>query len=403
MTGPRFRTFLGKHVHMGVTGSIAAYKALDFLRMLQDSGARVSVSLSEAATRFITPLAFEALGGDPVFCSMFDRNQASYGHLYPAQNADTLVVAPATANILAKTAQGIADDLLSCQALAFCNPIVFAPAMNVRMWRAPVTQANVATLRDRGHFMVGPDSGSLACGEEGEGRLADLESIYYAVLRQLSPQDMAGKTVLVTLGPTREYWDGIRFWSNPSSGFMGLSLAIAAWLRGADVIAVHGPLDFDVPVFLQALPVTSAQEMCDACMVVSARCDIACFTAAVADMAPEYQGAEKQKKEKHGQAFTLPFTSTPDVAVSFGQQKRQDQHSIIFAAETSQVESFAANKLEKKNADLVVGNLVNEPGSGFGVATNTVHVRDRMGRCEYWPNLPKPEVAWRIWDWLALL
>lgn len=400
---PTFAAFLGSRAHLGVTGSIAAYKAADLLRRLLQNQVRVGVTLTRAGERFITPLTFQALGADPVYGEMFTDASSTFGHLQPAQDCGALVIAPATADIMAKIAHGIADDMLTSQALAFDKPLVLAPAMNPRMWRNPATQANVALLRDRGHLIVTPETGAMACGEEGEGRLADVELILLAVLKQLAPQDLTGRKILVSYGPTREFWDGVRFWSNPSSGVMGLNLAAAAWLRGAEVHVVHGPIAYDpLPLCLNHA-VGSAKDMAEACLDLWPDMDAACLCAAVADMSPEPQGPDKVKKSTLGDSFAISFTATQDIAKSLGQAKQGDQKLIIFAAETHDLENQAQAKLMRKNADLVLANPVNVPGSGFDTPTNQIFAADAQGRSEHWPLLAKSEVAWRIWDWLNRL
>lgn len=238
-----FRGVGGPRLHLGVCGSVAAYRALDLVRQWQDAGVSVSATLTLSAQKFVTPLTFAALGAAPVYTAPFDDPQAPspFAHLEPGQVAQALVIAPASAATIARLAQGQADELLACQALAFRGKAVIAPAMNPAMWSHPATQANIATLRERGCAVVEPGCGRTACGEEGQGRLADLREIYLAGLRALAPQDMEGIRVMVTLGPTREHWDGLRFWTNPSTGTMGAAVAVAAWLRGARVEAVCGP------------------------------------------------------------------------------------------------------------------------------------------------------------------
>ena len=317
-----FQTFLGKHVHLGVTGSIAAYKTLDLLRMLVKAECVVSVTLTDAARRFVQPLAFEALGACRVNTSLFDERDEIYAHLEPGASADVLAVVPATANILAKMANGLADDMLSCQALAFDGPVVAAPAMNPRMWNAVATRENWRRLLDRGVIGIGPGSGLVACGDEGEGKLAPLDEIAAQVLRAVSPQDLRGKKVLTTLGPTREPWDAVRFWSNPSTGLMGGCIAAAAWLRGADVTVVAGPIDLWLPAGIDVVPVTTAREMYDAVLERWPASDIACLTAAVADFRPKPLGPGKFKKADAAQGLSVEFETNPDILRALGASKR---------------------------------------------------------------------------------
>lgn len=396
-----FTGFLGKRLHLGISGSIAAYKGLDLLRMFKDSGADVGVTLTDSAQKFITALSFEALGASPVFTTMYPVGDDVFGHLMPGEACHAFVIAPASATTLARLANGLADDMLSCQALAFPEKLVIAPAMNPRMWHNSATQENVKKLHSRGHVIVEPGCGRTACMEEGKGRLAPVEDIYLHGLRALAPQDLAGKSVMITLGPTREKWDGVRFWSNPSSGTMGASFAIAAWLRGAEVHAVCGPGTPWLPSAIARYDVTSAADMYESAHSLWDRMDIGVFTAAVADYTPIPYGDAKFKKG--GDDLTVSFTRTVDILKTLGTAKREDQRVIGFAAETDNIHENVKKKLAAKNADLVVGNNVGKIGSGFASATNEVCIIDRNGRQEDWPVAPKPEVAWRVFDWLLQL
>lgn len=402
-----FSGFLGCRAHLGVTGSIAAYKALDLLRRLQKAGCTVSATLTASAQRFVTPLSFQALGAAPVYSEMFGPAEGAggpFGHLEPGRTAELLVIAPATANILAKLANGLADDMLSCQALAFPGPVVVAPAMNPNLWAAPATRENMDRLRGRGVVCVGPVAGEVACGDQGKGRLAETEDILAACLRALSPQDLAGRKVLVSLGPTREPWDPVRFWSNASSGLMGAALAVAAWLRGAEVTAVCGPVGLRLPEGIRRIDVGTAREMFEACTGLWPDMDTACMTAAVADFRPEPFGDKKFKKDAlPDDGLSIRFLANPDILRTLGEHKRTDQTLIGFAAETQALGPQARKKLKAKNLDIVVANRVDKPGSGFGGAENTVTVLDCKGRLEQWPSLPKTEVAWRVWDLLLQL
>ena len=401
-----FAGFMGKRVHLGVTGSIAAYKALDLLRVLQEADCLVSATLTGACTKFVTPLSFEALGASPVYTSMFDESPGSdtaFGHLEPGQIADVMVIVPASANTIAKLAFGLADDMLSCQALAFPGPKLVAPAMNPRMWEAPATQRNWNMLGELGFIRIQPDSGSVACGDIGTGRLAPMEEILTATLKALSPQDLSGKKVLVTLGPTREPWDAVRFWSNPSSGTMGACVAMAAHLRGADVTVVAGPTNLTFPTDISLVSVRTAQQMFDACVDLWPGMDMACLTAAVADYHPVPFGDTKFKKQTSaGNGITVEFETNPDILKTLGESKKDGQLLMGFAAETGNLKEEAARKLEAKNLDLIAANDISKAGSGFGVPTNQMLVLDKSGRLETWPQLAKTEVAWRLWDHLLL-
>ncbi|MBU1042506.1 MAG: bifunctional phosphopantothenoylcysteine decarboxylase/phosphopantothenate--cysteine ligase CoaBC [Proteobacteria bacterium] len=406
----QFSCFLGRRVHLGVTGSIAAYKSLELLRLLRQCQVAVSATLTDSAQHFVGAESFRALGADPVTTSMFGAGAGDtpFAHLAPGQSASALVIAPATASILAKLAHGLADDLLSTQALAFGGPLLLAPAMNPAMWNAPATQANWQTLLKRGAIGIGPAVGGVACGDTGQGKLSPVEHIFANVLRALSPKDLDGKTVLVTLGPTREKWDAVRYISNPSSGLMGACLATAAWMRGARVRVVAGPTELDFPPGIEVIPVTSAREMLDACQDLWSDTDLACCTAAVCDFRPHLpESVDPARKLKKRDMATgellLRLTENPDILRTLGEQKRADQVLIGFAAETEDLAGQARLKLAEKNLDLIVANLVGVPGSGFDSDTNTVTVLDRTGRMEQWPELPKTEVAWRVWDLLRHL
>lgn len=394
----QFDTFHGKRIHLGVTGSIAAYKALDLTRAFLHLHLQVGATLTASARKFVTDLSFSALGTDPLHTDMFACG-ANFDHLEPSV-ADVFLVAPATANILAKMAHGMADDLLSCQLLAYSGPILVAPAMNPRMWAAAATQENVATLARRGVTCIGPGCGPVACGDTGQGRLAGLDEIFAHTLAALSPQDLRGKKVMLTLGPTREYFDRARFWSNPSSGTMGASLAVAAALRGAEVTAVTGPVDIALPSMIRRIPVVTAREMFEAAADIFPSQDIGCFTAAVADFRPPVCPTGKYKKG--GQPLALTFEANPDILATLSTDKKSWQRTIGFAAESQDLEANARQKLNRKNLDLIVANPIDEPGAGFGAATNRVVVMDRHGRMESWPLLPKTEIAWRIWDWISM-
>ena len=398
-----FSAFAGRRLHLGVSGSIAVYKALDLLRAWQDVGLRVSVTLTEAAKQFVMPLSFEALGASPVYGHMFAAGQDPLAHLAPGAEAEVMVIAPASATTLARLAGGSAEEMLCAQALAFAGPVILAPAMNPRMWANAGTQANWQTLLGRGCVGVTPGVGRTACLEVGEGRLADLRDIYLAALRCLAAQDFAGKRVLLTLGPTREFWDGVRFLSNPSSGLMGASLAVAAWLRGAEVTAVCGPGAPWLPQGIERVDVVSGREMMVASEEHFSNADYACFCAAVADFHFSDQSAEKLKKTELGSAVNLALAANPDILATLAARKKAGQRIIAFAAETGELARHAADKLERKNADMLVGNLVNQPDSGFAGANNTVQIWDKRDRHEALPPLAKTEVAWRIWDWALQL
>jgi len=406
----RFPCFLGRRVHLGVTGSIAAYKSLELLRLLVDAQVSVSVTLTASAQRFVGAESFRALGAGAVYTTMFNEVLPAdpFGHLSPARHAEALCIAPATANILAKLAHGLADDMLSAQALAFRGPLILAPAMNPGMWAAPATQANWALLLERGAIGVGPAAGIVAGGDSGEGRLAPVELIFAEVLRALSPKDLADRTVLVTLGPTREPWDAVRFLSNPSSGLMGACLALAAWMRGARVQVIAGPTACEFPPDVEVSRVTTAREMFDAANALWPKADIGCCTAAVCDFRPvppkaTGTGRKLKKRDLPDGLPSIALEANPDILRALGEGKRSGQTLIGFAAETHDLLEQARLKLAEMRLDILVANRVGVPGSGFDSHTNTVTVLDNKGRCEQWPELPKTEVAWRVWDLLRHL
>ena len=394
----QFDTFHGKRIHLGITGSIAAYKALDLTRAFLHLHLQVGVTLTESARKFVTELSFGALGADPLYTDMF-AGGADFDHLEPSV-ADAFLVVPATANIIAKMSCGIADDLLSCQLLAYPGPVLVAPAMNPRMWSAPATRRNWSVLGERGITRIEPECGNVACGDTGQGRLAALDEIFVHTLAALSPQDLRGKKIMLTLGPTREYFDKARFWSNPSSGIMGASLAVAAALRGAEVTAVTGPVDIALPSMIKRVPVVTARDMFEAATDIFPSQDIGCFTAAVADFRPP--SCPMGKYKKNGEPLSLTFESNPDILATLSTAKKSWQQTIGFAAESQDLEHNAALKLRKKNLDLLIANPIDEAGAGFAAATNRVLVMDRHGRKEAWPQLPKTEIAWRIWDWISM-
>lgn len=394
-----FSGYQGRRVHLGVTGSVAAFKALSLLRGILSSGAGVGATLTQAACRFVTPLSFEALGADPVYTDMFAPEAANFAHLAPAQSADLLAIVPATANTIARLANGLADDLLSCQALAFDGPILVAPAMNPRLWNAPATKANWQTLLSRGVIGIAPDCGEMACGESGQGRLAEDIRIQTALLKALTPQDMPGRKVLVSLGPTREFFDAARFWSNPSTGLMGACLAMAAWLRGAFVTVVSGPVSWWFPADVHVIPVTSAAQMFDACCDVWPQADIGVMTAAVADFAPAlHPGGGKYKKDQAGDQSPFVFSPTRDILATMGQAKRSDQTLVGFCAETDDLLANAQGKLTRKRCDVMVANPIGRLDAGFASEKNEALVLAADGRQETWQAMPKTEMAWKIWD-----
>ncbi|HKK34008.1 MAG TPA: bifunctional phosphopantothenoylcysteine decarboxylase/phosphopantothenate--cysteine ligase CoaBC [Desulfomicrobiaceae bacterium] len=396
-----FDCFPGRRVHLGVSGSIAAFRGLDLLRALTGNNLRVSATVTPSAAQFVTPLSFESLGAEPVYQDMFVPGQSPYAHLEPGQECDALIICPATANTLARMAHGLADDMLSCQALSFAGPVVVAPSMNPGLWNAPATRENWKTLMDRGVIGVGPVQGNVACGDTGTGRLAPVSDIFVETLRALSPRDLQGTRVLVTLGPTREFFDRVRFWSNPSSGTMGACVAVAAWLRGAEVHVVHGPISLELPAGIQRTAVTTAKEMFTACMDLWPNMDAGCFTAAVADFSPEPYPGGKLKKEDTRDGLHVDFTPNPDILYTVGHNKKPGQRLIGFAAEAGELPPAAKRKLDRKNLDLIVANRIDQDEGGFGATTNSVLMLDNRGQSRELVHLHKTKIAWRIWDWIS--
>ena len=388
----------GRHVVMGVTGGIAAYKACEVVSRLKKLGADVDVIMTENAARLVAPLTFETLSARPVSVDTFAR-MASWDvrHISLAQKADVMLVAPATANLMAKLACGIADDMLTTTLLATKAPIVLAPAMNTGMWTAEATQQNLRTLLARGVRTVGPDSGRLACGDSGAGRMSEPEAIVEAVCGLLCHRrDMEGLRVLVTAGPTVERIDPVRYLTNDSSGKMGYALAEAARDRGARVTLLSGPVHIAPPQGVETVPVISTQSLYDAMLERCGEQDIIVQAAAPADYRVERPAAQKLKK-RAGEPLVLTFVENPDIAKAVGERKRPGQVLVGFAAETQDLLANAKRKLAGKNLDLIVANDVTAEGAGFGTDTNLVTLITREGETAL-PLMSKREVAGRIWD-----
>ena len=390
-------------IALGVSGGIAAYKAAEILRLLQDRGVRAQVIMTRAAQEFVRPLTFAALSGEKVITDMFAGDagdapqpnlESAIEHIGVAQSIDALLVAPATANIIAKFAQGIADDFLTTLFLATTAPVVVAPAMNVNMWENPAVRANLALLRQRGVRIVEPGSGYLACGMVGAGRLAANEAIVAATLEALgAAQDFAGQTVLITAGPTREAIDPVRYLSNRSSGKMGYALAEAALRRGARVILVSGPTALTPPGTAEVVPVESAAEMRDAVLARLDEATVVIKAAAVSDYRPRSPQAQKMKRRE---AMSLELEPTADIAAELASRKR-NQIVVGFAAETENVLENARKKLLAKSLDAIVANDVAQPGIGMDSDRNAVTIITRHEVIEV-AEAAKLEVAQRILD-----
>ncbi|GAW93953.1 bifunctional phosphopantothenoylcysteine decarboxylase/phosphopantothenate--cysteine ligase CoaBC [Calderihabitans maritimus] len=393
----------GKTVVVGITGSIAAYKAAELVSRLRKLHAKVHVAMSKSATRFIQPLTLRTLSQNPVIVDMFEEPaQWNVAHVSVAEKADLIVVAPATANIIAKMANGIADEFILTTILASKCPVVIAPAMNDRMYQHPVVQANMARLKELGYHFVEPETGLLACGSEGKGRLAEVERIIDRIVELLETgrRDLAGKTVLVTAGGTREAIDPVRYLGNRSSGKMGYAIAEAARMRGADVILVTAPTALPLPTGVEVIQVESAREMFEAVLKCFPRVDIVVKAAAVADYSPVRKSSQKIKKTKG--ALILELTPNPDILLELGRRKEK-QILVGFAAETEELLANAERKMKEKNLDMIVANDVTCPETGFGSDFNKVTLVFPDGRTKELPLLPKKQVAMRILDEVVML
>ena len=380
-------------VLLGVGGGIAAYKAAGLARALSERGCEVQAVMTAAARQFLRPLTLAALTGRKVMTDMFS---GAIDHIRLTQECDLLVVAPATADLMAKFAHGIADDFLSTLYLAFPGPVVLAPAMNTVMWQHPATQANLEILRQRGHTIVGPEDGSLACGMVGPGRMSEPEAIAEAVLFGLNRrQDLEGETVLVTAGPTQEPLDPVRYITNRSTGKMGYALAQAAAARGASVILVSGPVSLPQPPGVTLVQVRTALEMRKAVFEHLEPATIIVKSAAVADY--HVASVPEQKIKKTSARVTLELDPTPDILAELG-QKKGDRLLIGFAAETENLRQEARRKLRSKNCDMIVANLVGQAGTGFESDTNQVILALSTGEEVELPLASKRDVADRIFD-----
>ena len=388
----------GKTVLLGVTGGIACYKSAGLASALVKQGANVQVLMTRNATEFIGPHTFESLTGNRVSVDTFDRNyQFQVEHIALADQADLVLVAPATANVLAKLAHGLADDMLTTTVLACDCPKIAAPAMNTRMYENPVTQDNLALLRRYGWEIVEPASGRLACGAVGMGKMPEPEELLEAVDHAVRyEKDLAGLRLLVTAGPTREALDPVRFLSNHSSGKMGYAVARAASDRGAEVTLVTGPTALKPPAFVETVEVTSAQEMFDAVTRRAQEQDIIVKAAAVADYRPaEY--SENKLKKGEGDPLSLPLERTRDILLWLGEHKKPGQFLCGFSMETERLLENSRKKLKKKNLDMVAANSLNEAGAGFGGSTNVLTLITADSE-EQLPLLSKEEAAHRLLD-----
>ncbi len=385
-----------RHIVLGVTGGIAAYKACELTRLFVKGGYGVHVVMTEHARQFVTPLTFSTLSGNPVASGMFDEGAPeTIKHIDLADDADLVVVAPATANIIGKVSAGIADDLLSTVIMATKAPVLFAPSMNVNMYENPITRGNIKRLTELGYHFAEPDSGWLACGWEGKGRLAEPPVIYERAVSLLTGRDLAGIKILVTAGPTREAIDPVRFISNRSTGKMGYAVASRAAKRGAAVVLVSGPSHLEAPSGVDVVRVESAAQMSQAVKEHFEWADAVIKAAAVSDFTPARPCDYKMKKDECGD--TIELSRTEDILLSLGKNKGKTI-LVGFAAETDDVRKNAKKKLTEKNLDMIVANDVSKENSGFAVDTNIVRIIGREGPEEELPLMKKEEVADRILD-----
>jgi phosphopantothenoylcysteine decarboxylase/phosphopantothenate--cysteine ligase len=389
----------GKEIVLGISGSIAAYKAVLLLRELTARGAEVAVVMTAGAEHFVGPLTFRTLSGRPVLSNLFDpQSDEAVEHVALAERAHVFVVAPATANVLAKAAHGIADDFLTTLLLAARCPVLMAPAMDGGMWEHAAVQANVATLRERGVTVFEPEAGALASGLSGRGRLPEIESIVEEVERVLTPgRDLTGERVLVTAGPTREPIDPVRYLSNRSSGKMGHAVATAALRRGAEVVLISGPTALKPPAGAVYVPVQTAEEMREAALQHLGAASVVIKAAAVADYRVERPSPTKIKSGSKREGLSLDLVPNPDILKELA-QKKGGAFLVGFAAETNDVRAHAAEKLRAKGVDLLVANDVSQQGIGFEADDNQVVLLDRWGGTLELPRMTKIQVAHAILD-----
>lgn len=388
----------GKHIVLGVTGGIAAYKIASLASMLKKQAADVTVIMTQNATNFINPITFETLTGNKCLVDTFDRNfKHSVEHVSLAKQTDVFMIAPASANVIAKAAHGLADDMLTTTLLACECPKIIAPAMNTRMYRNPVVQDNLKLLTHYGMEVITPATGYLACGDTGEGKMPEPELLCEYILKALKPKDMKDLKVLVTAGPTREKLDPVRYLSNHSSGKMGYAIARSAMMRGAQVTLVTGKTNLTPPMAVHTLEITSASDMASAVKACAGEQDIIIKAAAVADYRPKYTSDEKMKKSDAD--LTIELERTEDILGFLGAHKKEGQFLCGFSMETENMLENSQKKLEKKNLDLIVANNVKQQGAGFGCDTNIVTLISPKESVQL-PLQSKEEVAEHLLDYI---
>lgn len=385
----------GKQIVLGVTGGIAAYKVVELVRQFRKRDAKVYIIMTKNAQQFITPLTFQTISGNQVFTDLFNSFQPEIDHIALADKADILIIAPATANIIAKIASGCADDLLSTVVLATRAPMLIAPAMNAKMWDNPVVKQNIEKLKERSFKIIEPTTGELACGYEGKGRLAEIEDIVEEAITILTKKDFQGERILITAGPTHEPIDPVRFLTNRSSGKMGYALAKASHRRGAEVRFIIGPINFQPIPHIHTTPVETSLEMNKAVLHHYKSCSIVIKAAAVADYRPKKIFQDKMKKTY--KTFTLGLERNPDILYQLGKNKG-NRILVGFAAETRNIISQAKSKLDKKNLDLIVVNNAHQKKGGFGSDSNEVTLIDYEGKIDALPLMGKEELADKILD-----
>lgn len=415
MPAENLETLHGRTVVLGVSGGIAAYKSAELVRLLRKAGATVYVVMTEAAQRFITPLTLQTLSANPVGTDLFDlTHESQIGHIDLADRADLIILAPATADLMARVSLGLANDLLTTLVLASRAQLLVAPAMNVNMWGQPQTQEHVARLRGRGVAFCGPEPGELACGWVGQGRMSEPVAIFAQAEKLLTaPREtriLDGKHIVITAGPTFEALDPVRFLGNRSSGKMGFALAAAAARMGAQVTLVAGPVALATPnsSAIRRIDVESAAEMAEAVLpFAEGMADCIVMSAAVADFRPVERANKKLKKAELGESPSVGLVPNLDILAELGRRRGRKKQPLLigFAAETHSVEEYALRKLREKRCDVIIANDVAEPGSGFGTDTNrvTVLIGAKDTHIERLPQLPKDEVAARLWTILGPL
>ncbi|NLY67793.1 MAG: bifunctional phosphopantothenoylcysteine decarboxylase/phosphopantothenate--cysteine ligase CoaBC [Tissierellia bacterium] len=392
-----------KNIIVGVTGGIAAYKAVDVVSRLKKQGANVEVIMTENATKFVTPLTFQTLALNPVYVDMFkEPRNYDVEHISLAEKADLFLIAPATANVIGKVANGIADDLLTTTIMATKSKVIFAPAMNTNMYLNPIVQENIDKLKKLGYEFIEPGVGILACQTYGPGRMAEPVDIVEYIINSFKEKDLKGKKIIVTAGPTIEPLDPVRYITNHSSGKMGYTIANLASIRGAEVVLISGPTYLEPPKNVKLVKVNTTKEMFDAVKEEFDTCHVLIKAAAPLDFRPEKVFDEKIKKKDEDEELNIKYIRNPDIAKYFGNRKK-DKIVVGFAAETNNLVQHAKEKLKKKNLDFIVANNIKDPGAGFKTDTNIVTIIDKDGTVTDHPIMSKEKVAEIILDKVKIL